>query len=310
MESLGKPRRGGHAPPRRAFPAPVPVPRRRVSRLKARQARTPLVPRPIETLVVSGGGMKGLAALGAVSTLRRAGMLGGLKVVMGTSAGALVAAALALDRAELGLVQGLSPFRSGVDVGGFGTAFGLDNGAGLDAWIAELLGERADITFAQIRQEKGLDLVVCVTNVTDRCVEYLGPETHGGMRVALALRMSCTIPLYFPAVRHDGKLYVDGGVGDNFPMARAFETTPHTLGIAFAPRAVSMDMGLESYVAALLECATRCGQRHPLHHSPRYVMQLDTNGASSYDFGMSRAAMRRLFFAGARQARVWLKKHA
>ena len=80
-------------------------------------------PERIETLVLSGGGMKGVASLGAVSALRRAGALRHVKRVVGTSAGALVAAALAVDRVEregairAAVAQGVSLRRTAAVVG-------------------------------------------------------------------------------------------------------------------------------------------------------------------------------------------------
>ena len=265
-------------------------------------------PERIEVLVVSGGGMKGVASLGAVSALRRTGALKHVHTVVGTSAGALVAAALATDMASLKLLDGLTrtKYKPDFDLGNLLSTFGLDSGRHLDEWIDVLLGGKA-YTFREIRDIHNMRLVVCATNVTERRPEYFGPETSPDMDVALALRMSCTIPLYFSAVTHGGKMYVDGAVCDNFPLAWAGEAYGHhkVLGIAFKPRLSSPDASLEQYVGALLECSTR---RH-YGADDRRVMQLDTGARSAFEFNMSRRDMKKLYIAGARQARAWLKKH-
>lgn len=265
-------------------------------------------PERIEVLVVSGGGMKGVASLGAVAALRRRGALKHVRTVVGTSAGALVAAALATDRVSPALLEGFSSvgYRPDIDLGNLLSTFGLDSGRHLEAWIHVLLGGRA-YTFREIQDTHGMRLVVCATNLSDRRPEYFGPETSPDMDVALALRMSCTIPLYFSAVSHGGKMYVDGAVSDNFPLRWAGETygPDKVLGIAFKPRLSSPDASLEAYVGALLECSTR---RH-YGTDDRRVLQLDTGARSAFEFTMSRRDMRKLHAAGARQARAWLKKH-
>lgn len=263
--------------------------------------------RPIETLVVSGGGMKGVASLGAVVALRRSGMLRSVRTVVGTSAGALVAAAYAVDRANVGVLEELAraPYRADIDLSRLLVSFGVDSGRHLERWIDALLGHRA-YTFDQIRREHGVSLVVCATNLTERRPEYFGPDTTPDMDVALALRMSCTIPLYFSSVEHQGRLYVDGGVSDNFPLAWAAARCgdDRVVGIAFRPRASNPSRSLESYVGALLECST---QRF-YDRDDRRMLQLETGARSAFEFGMSARDMKKLYLSGARQARDWLKK--
>jgi len=265
-------------------------------------------PERIETLVVSGGGMKGVASLGAVSALKRAGALKHVRTVVGTSAGALVAAAFATNRASLDLLEGFAAarYKPDIDLGNLLATFGLDSGRHLDDWIAVLLGGRS-YTFRQIQEVFGTRLVVCATNLTERKPEYFCPATSPDMDVALALRMSCTIPLYFSAVTHQGTVYVDGAVSDNFPLAWAADTYgPHrVLGIAFKPRASNPGRSLEEYVGALLECSTR------RHYAPedRRVILLDSGARSAFEFNMSKKDLKKLFMSGSRQARMWLKKH-
>ena len=264
-------------------------------------------PQRVRTLVVSGGGMKGVASLGAVVALKKAGALDGVHTVVGTSAGALVAAALAIDRANLRVLDSLaqSRYQADVDLSRLLASFGLDSGRHLERWIHTLLGGRA-YTFAGIRQEHGVDLVVCATNLTERKPAYFGPDATPDMDVGTALRMSCTIPLLFSAVKHEGSVFVDGAVSDNFPLAWAADTYGRdtVLGIAFRPRATDPSRSLETYVGALLECSTR---RH-YDDGDRRMLQLDTGARSAFEFTMSRADMRKLYASGARQARAWLKK--
>lgn len=265
-------------------------------------------PERVETLVVSGGGMKGVATLGAVVALKRAGSLRHVKRVVGTSAGALVAAALATDRASLKVLETLADLRykPDIDLSKLLATFGLDSGRHLDKWISVLLGD-TQYTFAQIRERHGMDLVVCATNLTERRPMYFSPDATPDMDVALALRMSCTIPLYFSALSHDGKVYVDGAVSDNFPLPWAAEKygARRVLGICFQPRASDPGRSIEEYVGALLECSTR------RHYDPddRRVLYLDTGARSAFEFNMSRRNMKKLYCVGARQARQWIKKN-
>lgn len=264
-------------------------------------------PQKIETLVVSGGGMKGVASLGAVVALKRAGALKHVRTVVGTSAGALVAAALATDTASVRQLAMLSRSRyeADMDLSRLLASFGLDSGRHLERWISALLGGRA-YTFRDIRERHGVDLVVCATNLTDRRPEYFGPDTAPEMDVATALRMSCTIPLLFSAVRHEGRMYVDGAVADNFPLAWAAQTygADTVMGIAFKPRATDPSHTLEAFMGAILECTTG---RHTFRDDAR-ALHIDTGARSAFEFNMSHKDMRKLYASGARQSAAWLKK--
>lgn len=270
------------------------------------------------TLVISGGGMKGVASLGAVVALKRAGVLNEVHTVVGTSAGALIAAALATNRAKLSLVEELAAmaYEPDIDLAHVRTGFGLDSGRHLETWIRTVLGGEV-CTFRDVLRAYGMRLVVCATNVSQRRAVYFGPDTDPDMDVALALRMSCSVPLYFSAVRHQGQLFVDGAVSDNFPVEwAARQSDEHrVLGIAFATRASVPARNLESYVSALVECSTRrqfpCEVTDPraaLYH-PSKCLTLHTGAASAFDFGMPPDRLRALYASGARQARVWVKKH-
>ena len=261
-----------------------------------------------DTLVVSGGGLKGVAALGAVHALQRRGLLAGVKTMVGTSAGALVCAALACGRDPTDVVKLLGPraFRPDICLAGLGGAFGLDSGQGLTEFADTILGGRH--TFGSIQREHGIRLVVCVTDVAQRCPVYLCPETHPDMDVSLALRMSCSIPLYFAAVRLGEAMYVDGVLTDNFPCEWARDQGARcVLGIRLVNHSKERPTTLEAYIAALVESTL-------WRHGPRTaqrgvrILEIDTDRPTSLNFNASKLEVRQLFARGAKQARLWIKK--
>jgi predicted acylesterase/phospholipase RssA len=261
-----------------------------------------------DTLVVSGGGLKGVAALGAVHALRRRGVLAGVKTMVGTSAGALVCAALACGRDPVDIVKLLGPhaFRPDINLSGLGGAYGLDSGQGLTEFADAILGGR--YTFGGILRDRGIRLVVCVTSVAERCPVYLTPETHPDMDVAMALRMSCSIPLYFAAVRLGEAMYVDGVLTDNFPCEWAVEQGARcVLGIRLVNHSKDRPRTLEAYIGALVESTLwRHGPRKPARGVR--ILEIDTGYPTSLNFNASKAEVHRLFACGARQARLWIKK--
>lgn len=263
--------------------------------------RTDLRP---DTLVLSGGGVKGVGTLGAVRTLHRSGVLSGIKTVVGTSAGALVGAVAATSADFDGALQVICDhgYTPDFDFNRFFKVFGLDSGQCIDSLASRLL-EDPDVTFSQVLARHGKRFIVCVTNLCTRSAEYLGPDTHPDMPVTLALRMSCSVPLLFGAVPHKGAWYADGSITDNFPCNWAADNgARRVLGVCSRP--ITMPIrSFEAFVAAVVESASRsqyCGRAE--------VLDLDMSGVKTLDFGAPREDLVRMFNSGARQAEAFMKE--
>lgn len=259
-----------------------------------------------DTLVLSGGGVKGVATLGALETLRAAGYLSNVRRVVGTSAGALVGTLVATRRDFRGALAtiGAHGYRPDFDFDRLSREFGIDNGQTIEQLLAALMhADDAALTLEGVRRKYGVDLVVCVTNVSRRRAEYLGPDTHPDMPVLLAVRMSCTVPLYFGAVRHEGCWYVDGSIVDNFPCDWAVDNGARwVLGISTRP--VASPIGsFEAFVGAVVESAASS------QISPRAdILNLETPGVPSLHFGADPGVLAGLFATGMEQADAFVKK--
>jgi NTE family protein len=184
-------------------------------------------------LIFEGGGVKGIAYVGALQILQQRDIVRDITRVGGTSAGAINALILALgysNREQLELMQSVD-FRRfmddsfGVirDIRRLATEFGWNRGDFFNGWIAELIRARlgnARATFADLQASGRPDLYVVGTNLATGFSEIFSAERHPDMPLATAVRISMAIPLFFAAVRHGDRkdVYVDGGVMLNYPV--------------------------------------------------------------------------------------------
>lgn len=259
-------------------------------------------------LVLSGGGTKGIAMMGGLTYLYNKGMLATVDTYIGTSIGAVVAAALVLgihpkDLFEQHVVH--HTYEPSIDIAGLDTAFGLDDGRGLLAWLCRFVPP--GITFEDLFQKTGRTLVVVVTNLNTRRAEYWSHETVPAMEVVHALRVSCTVPLYFTAVPHEGMLYVDGCVVDNFPLQHALDRGGHVLGISFKrkPKASSVQWTLESFFGALLE-ATLSAE---VQSRRATVIELDVGFSTNpLNFNMTPEKRTNMFLKGYKETKFFVEK--
>jgi NTE family protein len=171
-------------------------------------------------LVLGGGGMRGLAHVGALRALHEAGWEPA--EVFGTSMGALAAGAWAAGYS----VAELESIAIGIrrrDV--FRIAHGdmalkrmrspaLYESEPLESLVAGLLG---DVTFRELPRR----LVIGAVEINSGTQVYFGLPGFEDVRVADAVFASCALPGFFAPREIQGRWFMDGAVVDNFPVRLA-----------------------------------------------------------------------------------------
>ncbi|RSK46424.1 patatin [Hymenobacter perfusus] len=273
--------------------------------------------RPVyRNLVMEGGGIRGVAYGGALLELERQGVLAGLQRVGGTSAGAIQAALLAVGYSPQEIVEvvnntPIQRFNDGrfLFFGGshrLTRQFGWYRGDALTAHIMQLVARKTgnpNLTLQELhqlaQQQPGryLDLYTTGTNLTQQRVQVFSHETNPTLRVADAVRISMSIPLYFRAVLLDARgnviqgkpqkgqpvqVLVDGGLLANYPVELfdyprylptqlSASTAPDAAGRVFNPET----LGLRLDRAEQIACDTLPTGRQEL-------APYDINGFGSY----------------------------
>lgn len=260
--------------------------------------------------MLSGGGVKGIAMMGSMAFLQDTGALKHVTHYVGTSVGAVIATVMAMGAVPREVFKRhVVPFKYApdIDIARLERNFGLDSGKNLEKWIASLVPH--DHTFASFYATYGKSLSVCVTNLNTHMAEYCSADTTPSLSVRRALRMSCSVPLYFSAVKHDGALYVDGGVSCNFPIRHAIECgAKHVLGLRFTAPSKEPDFAwtFESFLGALLESNMN---RAPPSNATT-VIRLHTGDITQpLHFKLSKKEKVALYESGYAQTQLYFKKH-
>ena len=286
-------------------------------------------------LVFKGGGVRGVAYIGAIRYLYENGLMRSVERTAGTSAGALTAAILALNFGSFGAIQdiiGSLDYRKVPSEGSLGwdqakfagaaltastastatvapaaLATAKSNAPGLfkslqcsmrliqdkgwyssdylHAWLRSVIAGQFTVakeayTFRDFRDESihagrrpFFDLHVTGTDISNRTSRVFSFETTPDMEVALAVRISMSIPLFFESIpfqypgTSEPQFYADGGVMWNYPLSifddpkygRKFSggMNSETLGffIYTSPEATAYKevKGIMEYVGALFE---------------------------------------------------------
>ncbi|MBY0010799.1 patatin-like phospholipase family protein [Paenibacillus typhae] len=190
-----------------------------------------------KNLVFEGGGVLGVAYIGVIEVLtnNNYNILPKIERVGGTSAGAIVALLVGLNysfdniKDELERMD-LKKFMDDdllftLNTARFLHTYGWFKGDIILHWIEEKIFEKTgsrDSTFADIQKLKATrkfkDLYFVGTNLSTHFSKTFSHEETPDMRVADAVRISMSIPLFFEAVKYGGNIYADGGILMNYPI--------------------------------------------------------------------------------------------
>jgi len=185
-----------------------------------------------ENLVIKGGGNTIFPVFGALEILEKHGILKNIKKMAGSSAGAGIISLLAIgytpkEMSKIFSELDVSKFLDG-SLGYLGYIYRLYNYSGIfhgddmykwfGSIIAEKTGGDPDITFKEVYDKFGVDLVITGTCVNKRETHYYRRVSNPNMPIRSAVSISTRIPLVFKPIRWKGDWLTDGGLSNNYPI--------------------------------------------------------------------------------------------
>lgn len=202
----------------------------------------------ITSLVLSGGGTKGIAYLGVLKRMSELkddkDITIDVKRVVCVSIGCLFGLVLLLnyeyEEIEEEILQKDFKSLQELKVSNFVAHYGIDSGRNIIGWIETLIikkGLSKDVTFVELFNHTGKQYQVLATNINKHKITIFDHITTPNVMVTNAIRMSISIPFVFASTMYKGDVHVDGGLINNFPMYLIEDDIPAVLGV----RLVSMD---------------------------------------------------------------------
>lgn len=249
----------------------------------------------MEYLVLGPAGMGIFALVG--SLMKYEDDLKHIKEISGSSAGAIVAVALALriplhdilDRLLDLDFANLTKFK----IKSFVSTFGFVDMAPLREALVKAY--RCDPTFAEL----GKKVYISSYCMNRARTEYFSVDTHPNMKVVDAVCMSMAIPLVFSSVRHEGMIYIDGGTKECFPVTPFMDKKPEKIMcIRVKQRDVFIDeiKNIKQFLKAVVASALRVTDTNTLKMGK--VIDIDVSSDEMFNFTMTHEEKLRLFLKG------------
>lgn len=174
-------------------------------------------------IVLSGGGLKGLAIIGFMRALKECNMKP--QAISGASIGAIIGTMMSIGYTYNELYEFIEYFNydevCDFEISDFMEEGGIETGNKITKLLQAMIKNKLHkycITFEEHYACTNVWLVINASCLNTQSCEYFSYKTHPKMYIHDALRMTLSLPLWFKPVHYNDSLYVDGGLLDNFPI--------------------------------------------------------------------------------------------
>lgn len=290
-----------------------------------------------ENIVFSGGGIKGIAYLGAVRALEILGIAKGIKKYAGASAGMIIASLLAIGMDANELYQQMmvidfkdfleeirvnleeikdnpkvlmEPITSALVI--YDEVFnkGLSDGSYFERWLTrmfKLKGFDEKTTYRQLYQVTGKELHCVLCNVNYGKTVIANHETMPNMPVVSSVKASMSIPFIYQPFEWDGDIYVDGGTMYNYPIEIFDEGCPadKTLGFILSSKENILrpkrreDNNLWQHIACVYEAVRNVANEYCFRAGNEYrTVFIDHKHIGTLDFDLTKEEKELLYNEG------------
>ena len=250
-----------------------------------------------DVLVLGPGGIKGFLQLGALFVLSGGGYFEQIKTYVGVSVGAIISLLLVANfsvkqiitvACDTNLFQDLSTF----NIKDIKNNIGLISNEPIRKKLVNLLTEKWGFvpTFKQLYTITGLKLVTVTLNLDhEDGIEYMSYITEPNLSCVDAVMFSMNIPFLLYKIKYKNCTYVDGGLGNPYPIEPFDNGINNVLGIHiesnYPGKSDNADSNHGIYFNRVIQSSTRqlkkrilAGASNKCKHIALYTSNLDTTG--------------------------------
>jgi NTE family protein len=259
-------------------------------------------------LVISGGGLKGFSALGALTRLKELDIIDNPDIYCGTSAGACISLLLNIGYSSADIFEILSELnmsqvvKSNLENILEETCIGLNLCDPIIYILGHLLkkkGFSVKTTFEELFNKTLKKLIITGVCINDVSVHYFSIDTVPKMEILTALKISISIPIIFKPCEYENKIWIDGGVINNYPIDLFKDKINDVIGI-YTGNDDSITETIDDfqkYIVQVLKCIMTGINYDKLEIYKEYTIFIK---AKNYSFGneMSKEEIKELYDCG------------
>ena len=264
-------------------------------------------------VVISGGGAKGLCALGALRKLTEEKIVHNPDILCGTSAGAMICLFLNLGYSSDEIYELLI----NIDFSTLVTCdfediisdvhFGINSPAPFGYIIQKMIEEKgynSNVTFKELREKTGQILIITGTCVNTVSLQYFSAEITPNTPVLDAVQISIAIPFIFKPYKYDNKIWIDGGCMNNYAIDLFHDKLNDVIGICLDDDIEEHTQfeDVQTYFSQVLKCITKGVNLTKVDFYKKYTIHIKCKCDISANWEMKKKHKVKLFDYGYKTA--------
>jgi NTE family protein len=281
--------------------------------LNKKQAKISLTAK--KKLVLSGGGSKGMAHIGALHALDEAGLLDGIDTYAGTSIGGFILFCIYIGYKpmELFLTLKAIDFKKLVDtsMSNVFSKYGFDTGKKIVLLTKKLMeGKGVDpkSSFEKLQKMTGKTFIVTGSCINDHKCHYFSHMTYPNMAAITAIRITISVPFYFTPVTYQEKMFVDGGCIDNYPIHLFKKDIDSVIGIYLSDskRCTEKITNMEDYITNVFNCCFEGFAVNTLKEYSDRTIKIELESCGAVDFSITAEKKQLIFDIGYKMLKEYI----
>jgi len=267
----------------------------------------------INSLVVSGGGMKGYLFLGCIKLLFELNIIKKIKYYYGTSIGGFINIFLALGWTMDEILKFTLNFSIGsiieFDFDYFIDNYGVVPRINFETIIKKIIAYKGfdpEITLGKLYELTSIEFNLITFSLKNNSAVVLNYINNPDLMLWVSLYMTASLPILIPPYHYNNDVYIDGGMCDNFPIDRVKEENKSkTIGICVSLYKPNWSL-LEKYIIDkdIIHYAYEL-IKISFNQAPKNIIQNFieiTNNDDAYDFKMNSNSREKLIDIGYKQS--------
>jgi NTE family protein len=270
-------------------------------------------------IVLSGGSVKMISSIGALSELVKSGLidLSKIKGLAGSSAGSvfglLVVLGFTID--EIWEFINCLDMKKLVQMDLFllPKKYGMESGQTFYNLLENILFEKTKIkhiNFKQLYDITGINFTAVGSCLTTKEAVYYNHINTPTFKVSVAIRISISIPILFTPIEIENKSYIDGCVLNNYAMNLFENELDKTVGIIIDEEYCTKYNNLEEYFVAIINLlmyqnTIECAKKY--HNNTIYVKYIPEN-VHSWNFDLDTKTRKEMFDSGVKAVREFIER--
>lgn len=262
----------------------------------------------VKNLAISGGGISGVGILGILKYCNECNILDDVENYIGTSVGSIISLLLIIEYTYDEIFEFIKNFDlekliNNVDIDNFLEHYGFENSNKIIYVIKRLIENKnlsEEITFIELFNKYKKGLTVTGVCLNESKLYYFNHDLFPDMKVLTAIRISCNIPIVFAPIKHDNKLWLDGGIIQNYPITYYKHDIENTLGISIYDKCLE-DLEINNVVEFILnlgKCIAYGSNNLDINNFDSNTLKYTFNFSSFADFAINSEKLKEMFHSG------------